>query len=1043
MNEPAAAVPPPHFHRLRELFDRLAELPSDEREAEITRYTVGNPGLEAELRALLEQSQRTDSPLDRVTLYLSNSDDVPMPDVPGFRLVRRIGRGGSATVYLAEQQRADFKRDVALKVVDRIVGAASLRQVREEQQILARLEHAGIARLYDAGVTPHGQPYLAMELIEGVSIVEHCRARELPLRARLELFLSVLDAVIYAHSQAIVHRDLKPANILVSARGETKLLDFGIAKLLADPGDADETRTLQRAMTPAYASPEQMRGGRITIASDIYSLGVVLYELLAGEVPFRFDERHHTGVGDAMWEQDLEPPSVAFARTASTTDSTTGRNRVEFVRWRRALRGDLDAVLLKALRSNPEARYASVAAFADDLRRVLAGEPVAARRDDRIYRTRKFLRRHRWIAAVLFVAATVVAVQQLGSRWRQPESPRASSEFTFYDEVSSLDGETRRRLRDGAAQLARFDAAGARDRFQLALAPARGNVAGEALAWDGVSRAQSALGESGRAAEAARNAGRLIARGAGDLPPDEAERIRARALAANREWKAAFASLEALFGRQPGRIDIGLDLVSTLLASGLTEQADNALGRLRQLHGQVGDSRGDPRIDLIEAEVALRLSEFQRAAAAAARARDRAAKLQAVALGLRAERMHAEALGRLDRPDEARRNLESVLARDVAAKLDGEAAATRLAIAVLLFRTSPNEEIRPKLEQAVTELRATGLRAGEIFGLVQLSLLAGKREEYAEGVRISDQALQLAREIRDRWSEGYVLSQRMVLFNWADDETRALATVEPALAALRDSANRTTLLATLVNVVSVRIERLDLDQAAANIDEAEVLARRIGSQPASGRVDRARGYLEQTRGDLDLARQSFTAALEKARRGAAPLDVGLTLAHLAWLEMSVDRVDETERYAREAMEVLQGAGFAIQAASMEAVLAWVDARRGDAASAHRRMASVKKTSAVESETPDFQLLSTEARVAEALGDWRRAVEIRRQTIGMAREWNSPGLLMEERLGMARALHGMGNRRELEKLVAEMLPEVERLGLRGHARDLRALLASAR
>jgi ATP/maltotriose-dependent transcriptional regulator MalT len=310
-------------------------------------------------------------------------------------------------------------------------------------------------------------------------------------------------------------------------------------------------------------------------------------------------------------------------------------------------------------------------------------------------------------------------------------------------------------------------------------------------------------------------------------------------------------------------------------------------------------------------------------------------------------------------------------------------------------------------------------------------------------VRISDQALGLARQIRDRWSEGYVLSQRLVLLNWADDEIQAMATVEPALAALRDSGNRTTLLATLVNVVAIRIERLDLEQAAANLDEAEALARRIGSQPASGRVDRGRGYLQQTRGDVDLARQSYTAALEKARRGSPPLDLGLTLAHLAWLEMSADRPDDAARYAREAMEVLQSAGFSIQAASMEAVLAWVDARRGDAASAHRRMESVKKTSAVESGSPDFQLLSTEARVAEALGDWRRAVEIRRQTIGMAREWDSAGLLMEERLGLARALHGMQSRRELEKLVGEMLPEVERLGLRGHARDLRALVDSSR
>ena len=1032
---------PPSFQRLRELFDRLSEMPEAEREAEIARSTAGAPDLAAELRALLEQSARSDSPLDSSTLWLPEGDELPLPQIPGFRVARRIGRGGSATVYLAEQERADFKREVALKVVDRVVGADSRRQVREEQRILARLEHPGIARLYDAGVTPAGQPYLAMELVEGVSILEHCRSRQLPLRARLELFLSVLDAVVYAHSQAVVHRDLKPANILVSSRGETKLLDFGIAKLLAEPGDDDETRTQHRALTPAYASPEQMRGDRITTTSDIYSLGVVLYELLSGTVPFRFDERHLTGVGDAIWEQELEPPSVAFARTGATTASTTARDRLDFVRWRRALRGDLDAVLLKALRREPEARYPTATALADDLRRVLAGEPVAARRDDRIYRTRKFLRRHRRIAALLVVALSLVTIQQLATRWRETNSGRPGNELTVYDELPALDRETRRRFRDGAERLARFDGAGARDQFQRAIASSRGHLPAEALAWDGVARAQSILGEVGRAAEAARRAGRLLAGRAADLSPDEAERIRARALAADRDWTRAIPALEGLFGRQPRRVDIGLDLVGALLASGRTEQADNALGRLRQLHAELAHPRGDPRIDLIEAEVALRLSEFQRAAAAAARARDRTAELETSALGLRAERLHAEAIGRLDRREEARRDLESILARDLAAGLNGEAAAARVTLGFILFRIASAEEARASLEKALTELRAAGNRAGEIVALVQLSLLAGKREEYAAGLRLSDEALRAARDIRDRWSEGYVLSQRLVLLNWADEEIQAMAIIEPTLAALRDSGNRTTLLSTLSNIAAFRIERLDLDQAAANLDEAEALARRVGSQSASGKVDRGRGYLQQIRGDLDLARQSYQSGLEKARRAGAPLEIGITLSHLAWLEMSVDRPDEAARYARDAIEAFRSAGDSRQAAAQEAVLAWVDARRGDAVAARRRFAAVKKASADPTESPNFQLLSTEARVAEALGDWHEAAAIRRRTIRMAREWDSAGLVLEERLGLARALHGMGNRRELEKLVAEMLPEVERLGLRGHARDLRALAAS--
>src|ERR1044072_1658486 len=323
------------FGRLRELFARLSELDTAERDAELQRCAAESPALAAALQSLLEHADRADSPLDAPALRRPerlperperlSEDPTPLPRVDGYRIEQRIGRGGSATVYLAEQEREEFCRKVALKVVDRVLDPHALRRVREEQRILASLEHPGIARLYDAGVTPLGQPYLAMEHVEGTSVLEHCRTHELTVRQRLELFLSVLDAVAYAHGQAIVHRDLKPANILVSPRGEAKLLAFAIAKLVADPGDEDETRTLRRAMTPAYASPEQVRGDRVTAASDIYSLGVVLYELLAGTSPYRLDGRHFETLGDAIREQDPEAPSAAFARTASTPPAATTR----------------------------------------------------------------------------------------------------------------------------------------------------------------------------------------------------------------------------------------------------------------------------------------------------------------------------------------------------------------------------------------------------------------------------------------------------------------------------------------------------------------------------------------------------------------------------------------------------------------------------------------------------------------------------------------------------------------------------------------------
>jgi serine/threonine-protein kinase len=1038
-----AVRPANFFARLRELFDRIAELPVAEREPEIARATEGEPELAEDLRGLLAHADRVETTLDNASLLITGWGEPMPPVIPGFRVHRRIGRGGSSTVYLADQERADFTRPVALKIVDSMVDSPSAWRVREEQRILASLEHPGIARLYDTGLTSLGQPYLAMEHVAGETIVEHCRAHQLPVRDRIELFLSVLDAVRYAHEQGIVHRDLKPANILVSARGETKLLDFGIAKLVA-PEDEDPTLTLERAMTPAYASPEQLRGGRITPASDIYSLGVVLYELLANTIPFRLTGRALAVLHDSIEATEPEPPSSAFSGDALPESAATKRSDV--ARWRSTLRGDLDAVVLKALRNEPEARYPSAAALADDLRRFLAGRPVAARQGDRIYRTGRFLRRHRTAAAAIFaiaaVAGSLVAGRQLSSLGHPAMS--GSGELAVYDQAA-VDRDTLRLLRDGAQKLERFEAAAARDRFQRAVTAARGSVPGQALAWDGTARADDLLGEVGRAADAARRAGNLLAAGDGGLPRDEVARMRAAAWAANHDWAKAIPALEGLFVRQPERADIGMALVSAYAASGRTDAADTVLGRLRQLPASrsgASDLGADPRIDLLESEVAQRLSEYQRSAAAAARTRERAQKLGATALALRAERAHAEAIARLDRREEARRALESLIQRDTAQGLAREAAAARLALGLVLLRTASNDETRQVLETALAGLRAAGDERGQITARVLLAIQAGKRGEFASAIASVDAALADARPLGDRWLEGFALSQRLTLLNWADDEAAVDAATAPTLTALRDSGNRQVLMTTLANLGVAAIERVDLDQAEAWLVEAEGLERRVGSQLAGASIDRARGYLEQTRGDLDLARERYTSALEKARRAGVPLAQGNYLSDLAWLELAADRPDAAEARAKEAIETFTAGGDARGAAETEGVLAWTDARHGNAASARNRLAVMAKAAANDgSDHAHFTYLCSEARVAAALGDWQRAVRLRRETVRMATQWKTPGLRIEQQIHLAVALHGSGDRPAMEKLVAALLPEVEHLGLRGNARELRALLAA--
>jgi hypothetical protein len=995
MNEPTVLQSPAqvsYIERLHELFDRLADLPDGKREAEIARLAAEAPELADDLRALLEHAERTDTPLDSKALSLGEEGSPPLPRIPGFRVHRCIGRGGSATVYLADQEHAEFTRTVALKVVDRPFDAGSLRSVREEQRILARLEHPGIARLYDSGMTPWGQHWLAMEHVEGQSILQHCNARGLSARDRIELFLPVLDAVAYAHARDIVHRDLKPANIFVTAGGEARLLDFGIAKL-SDPTDQDETRTLRRALTPAYASPEQMRGDRTTTASDIYSLGVVLYELLAGALP----------------GEDAEQ--------------------------RRAIGGDVDAVLNKALRRQPEERYAGVTAFAEDLRNVLAGTPVSARRGDRTYRARTFLRRHRAaVAGAIALLLIAAAGWPIASRWR---AMQPGKEVAIYHDASPIDSQTRRWLRDGAERLARLDGIGARASFRQATESSRGTLPGEALAWDGVARAEGSLGEVGRSAEAARRAGALIDGHRDALPEDEAERLRARALAASHDWDAAIAALEGLFGAQPERLDIGLDLVDTLLACGRTEAADTALGRLRQLAAH----DGDPRIDLMEAEVALQLSEFQRAAAAASRARERAATVQAAVLGQRAARVHAEAIGRLDRREEARRELDSIVARDTSLGLTREAAAARVALGPILGKVASNAETRRTLEAALAGCIQAGDRRGQILARAQLALAAGKERKLAEAIRMADAALADARAIGDRWAEGYVLSQRLTLYNWADDDAATRATLEPTLEALRESGNRRLLMGTLTNAVVPAIEALDLERAEAYIVEAEGLAHRVGSQVGSAYVDGARAHLELTRGDFDLARKSYLAAIEKGRRAGVPRVTADFLSELAWLELVEGEPSAAAQYAKEAIAQFNAMGDKRMALNTEGVLAGVDALRGDGAAARQRVAKLRKAAAEDgSENARLNLLTIEARVAAGTGDWRRAIELRRQAVRLVSGWNARGLVITQQLYLAEALHGAGDRRALEALVAEVLPQAERYGLRGVARRLRTLLA---
>jgi serine/threonine-protein kinase len=333
-----------------------------------------------------------------------------------YRLTREIGSGGMAEVWLAERADGAFKREVALKLprITRLRRDLAAR-FGQERDILARLEHPLIARFYDAGVTIDGLPYLVMEYIAGQPLTAWCDDHRLRTPERLTLFAQVLEAVQFAHANLVIHRDLKPSNILVTGEGQVRLLDFGIAKLLTDGESARETRLTQfagRALTPDYASPEQIKGEPLTIASDIYSLGVLLYELLTGELPYQLKLQSVAQLEEAIVGAEPSRPSRGLTPKAALARG------VSVKRLSRGLRGDLDTIVLKALAKQPAGRYATVAEFAEDLQRHLSGQPVQARPASWGYRTRKFIARNRLtvgaataIGAAL-IAATVVSLWQ-------------------------------------------------------------------------------------------------------------------------------------------------------------------------------------------------------------------------------------------------------------------------------------------------------------------------------------------------------------------------------------------------------------------------------------------------------------------------------------------------------------------------------------------------------------------------------------------------------------------------------------------------------
>lgn len=454
---------PERWKQIESVFEQALEVPGENRVEFLKNNCNGDDELRREVESLLSSHAQAGSFIDKRSLFFSdeevgeNSEILSPGELIGsYRILHEIGRGGMGAVYLAERADQQYEKQVAIKLIKRGMDThAVLRHFRNERQILASFDHPNIARLFDGGTTDDGLPYFIMEYVEGVPIDQYCATHSISVVERLKLFCEVCAAVSYAHRHTVIHRDIKMSNILVTGEGRPKLLDFGIAKIL-QPGVGPEvlmTMTGVRPMTPEYASPEQVRGEPVTTASDVYSLGVVLYELLTGRSPYRFASRSPSDVAREI--TDTEPPRPSTVVSSSNQPSEVSNQRL--------LRGDLDNIVLMALRKEPERRYQSVEQFSDDISRHLAARPVLARKDTVGYRAGKFVRRNK----VATAAATLVFLSLLGgviaTTWeaQRAKAEKAQAErrfndvrqlahsvlFDYHDAIKDLPGATRVRER--------------------------------------------------------------------------------------------------------------------------------------------------------------------------------------------------------------------------------------------------------------------------------------------------------------------------------------------------------------------------------------------------------------------------------------------------------------------------------------------------------------------------------------------------------------------------------------------------------------------
>jgi tRNA A-37 threonylcarbamoyl transferase component Bud32 len=748
--------------RWEELFDELAELPPALRARRLAEVAAEDPALAARLAQLLAADGEETDFLARPAIELldgggtgaggeERAADASLPAgtrIGSWRLLGLLGRGGMGEVYLAERDEGSFTQRAALKLIKRGMDSAAIveRFVRE-RLILSRLDHPGIARLLDGGSTADGRPYFVLDRVEGTPITGYCRDERLGLEARLRLVQSVCAAVASAHRRLVVHRDLKPANILVSASGTVKLLDFGIAKLLSgDEGEAADLTQLThldaRMLTPAYAAPEQILGEPITTATDVYALGVLLFELITGALPHARERGSLGALAGAVLRETTERPSAVLRRLAGE----------EAPRLVRRVAGDLDLIVLTALHRDPARRYASAAALADDLERFLAGRPIGARSDTRRYRLRKFVGRNRLpvtVAALGLVAllgGLGLALWQahsarLAARRADAASVRAERVKSF---LLSVFRQSDPEGAGGGAVTARELLEGGARRIDAELA---GDPITQAGVFDAVARIENNLGLTEpaltHAAQALALREKILSRGDGRIADSrvllgDAERAKGDLRAARPILERALA--ETLAAHGSGSLEAARARRS--LADCLHQPGDRARGiaLLRQaftiFRHRLGNDNIETAITLSDLGASLEIAQqYQEAESAYRRSlarltrtlgphHPRVAKAQADLAGL---------LDRMSQPAEARRLLETAITtqRAVLGAHHPELAATLFSYGVLLLGQQQLPEADAALQEALGIFGPDRYDAGHCLRYLGLSAIDQHRYQDA------------------------------------------------------------------------------------------------------------------------------------------------------------------------------------------------------------------------------------------------------------------------------------------------------------------------